>query len=89
MSEALSSVQNAVRVLKAFSSRQRDYGVTELARTLDLSTSTVHRLLRTLQGEHLVEQDKESGRYRSVVLRMDNPRTARILATTSAPTATR
>lgn len=64
MSESLSSVRNAVRVLKAFSSRHRDYGVTELARTLGLSTSTVHRLLRTLQAEHLVEQDAETGRYR-------------------------
>lgn len=64
MSESLSSVRNAVRVLKAFSARHRDYGVTELARSLDLSTSTVHRLLRTLQAEHLVEQDRETGRYR-------------------------
>lgn len=64
MSEALSSVRNAVRVLKAFSSRQREYGVSELARALDLSTSSVHRLLRTLQSEHLVEQDRETGRYR-------------------------
>ena len=64
MAESLGSVRNAVRVLKAFSSRRRDYGVTELARTLGLTTSTVHRLLRTLAAEHLVEQDPETGRYR-------------------------
>ncbi|MBD3782009.1 MAG: IclR family transcriptional regulator [Micrococcales bacterium] len=64
MGESLSSVRNAVRVLKAFSSRRRDYGVTELARALGMTTSTVHRLLRTLQSEHLVEQDPETGRYR-------------------------
>ncbi len=64
MAESLGSVRNAVRVLKAFSSRRRDYGVTELARTLGLTTSTVHRLLRTLASEHLVEQDPETGRYR-------------------------
>ena len=64
MSESLGSVRNAVRVLKAFSSKRRDYGVTELARTLGLTTSTVHRILRTLQAEHLVEQDPQNGRYR-------------------------
>lgn len=64
MTESLSSVRNAARVLKSFSSRSRDYGVTELAHALDLSTSTTHRLLRTLQDEHLVEQDKATGRYR-------------------------
>jgi DNA-binding IclR family transcriptional regulator len=64
MGESLSSVTNAVRVLKAFSSRHRSYGVTELARKLGLSTSTTHRLLATLVAEHMVEQDPESGRYR-------------------------
>jgi IclR family transcriptional regulator, KDG regulon repressor len=64
VAEALSSVTNAVRVLKSFSTRQRSYGVSELARTLDLSTSTTHRLLRTLAAEHVVEQDPQTGRYR-------------------------
>lgn len=66
MSEAdlLSSVRNAARVLKAFSSRKRSFGVSELARKLDLSKSTTHRLLSTLAAEHLVEQDAETGRYR-------------------------
>ena len=59
----LSTVRNAARVLKAFSSKKRSYGVTELARELDLSTSTTHRLLHTLALEHLVEQDPETGRY--------------------------
>lgn len=64
MSESLGSVTNAMRVLKAFSARHRSYGVTELARQLDLSTSTAHRLLATLVAEHMVEQDPETGRYR-------------------------
>lgn len=60
----LSSVRNAARVLKAFSGRNPSYGVTELARHLELSTSTVHRLLSSLAAEHLIEQDPETGRYR-------------------------
>ncbi len=60
----LSSVTNAARLLKQFSSNQRDLGVTELATRLGLGKSTVHRLLATLESERLVEQDPVSGRYR-------------------------
>ena len=63
-SPILGSVTNAVRVLKAFSARQRSFGVSELARKLDLTTSTTHRLLTTLAAEHLVEQNPQTGRYR-------------------------
>lgn len=62
--ERLSSVRNAARVLKAFSSHHTLYGVTELARQLGLSTSSTHRLLRTLESEHLVEHDPATSKYR-------------------------
>jgi DNA-binding IclR family transcriptional regulator len=62
--QVLSSVRNAARLLKEFSSRDREFGVSELARRLELGKSTVHRLLVTLAEEHLVEQDEISGRYR-------------------------
>ena len=51
----LSSVGNAARLLKAFLSREKEIGVSELARRLDLGKSTVHRLLTTLVQEGLVE----------------------------------
>lgn len=60
----LSSVANAARMLKQFTSMDRDLGVTELAARLDLGKSTVHRLLATLAEERFVEQDDETGRYR-------------------------
>jgi IclR family acetate operon transcriptional repressor len=60
----LSSVRSAARLLKQFSSRDRELGVSELARRLDLSKSTVHRLLVTLTSESLLDQDPESGKYR-------------------------
>jgi IclR family transcriptional regulator, KDG regulon repressor len=60
----LSSVQNAVRLLKQFSAQEREFGVSELARRMDLSKSTVHRLLVTLTEENLVEQSQTTGRYR-------------------------
>lgn len=60
----LASVQNAARLLKEFTGREPELGVTELARRLDLGKSTVHRLLTTLAAEELIEQNPETGRYR-------------------------
>jgi DNA-binding IclR family transcriptional regulator len=62
--EGLSSVRNAARVLKAFRSRERELSVAELSRRLDLGKSTVHRVLRTLLAEGLVEQDPQTSGYR-------------------------
>ena len=63
-SSTLSSVRSAARLLKQFSSRDRELGVSELARRLDLGKSTVHRILVTLTAENLLEQDAYSGKYR-------------------------
>jgi DNA-binding IclR family transcriptional regulator len=60
----LSSVRNAARLLKAFSIHERELGVTELAARLGIGKSTTHRLLATLAGEGLIEQDTATGRYR-------------------------
>ncbi len=60
----LGSVANAARVLKSFSSAEREWGVSDLARRLDIAKSTTHRLLATLTDEGLLEQDPLSGRYR-------------------------
>ena len=51
-------------MLKSFSAKNPTWGVSELAVELDLSTSTVHRLLSTLADEGVLDQDDESGRYR-------------------------
>jgi IclR family transcriptional regulator, KDG regulon repressor len=58
----LGSVRNAARLLKEFSRTDRELGVSELARRLDLATSTVHRLLATLAAERLLE--RAPGGYR-------------------------
>ena len=64
MSSTLGSVTNALRVLKSFTATRPDWGVSELARHLDLGKSTVHRLLATMVEERMLEQDPASGRYR-------------------------
>lgn len=63
MSE-LSSVGNAARLLKVFRSRERELGVSELARRLGIGKSSVHRLLSTLVAEGLIEQNPATGCYR-------------------------
>lgn len=60
----LSTVRNAARLLKAFLPREEELGVSELSRRLGLGKSSVHRLLATLLGEGLVEQDPRTGQYR-------------------------
>jgi DNA-binding IclR family transcriptional regulator len=62
--EGLSSVRNAARVLKVFRSRERELGVSELARRLELGKSTVHRALGALAAEGLIEQNPDTGNYR-------------------------
>jgi DNA-binding IclR family transcriptional regulator len=61
---ALSTVQNAARVLKAFLAGDAELGPSELGRRLGLGKSTVHRLLTTLAAEGLIEQDPRTGGYR-------------------------
>jgi IclR family acetate operon transcriptional repressor len=63
-SATLGSVANAARVMKAFTSTEREWGVTDLARRLGIAKSTAHRLLATLTDEGLLEQDATTGRYR-------------------------
>jgi IclR family KDG regulon transcriptional repressor len=58
------SVDKAVAVLKQFNLDEPQLGVSELARRLGLTKSTVHRLLASLRQGGLVEQDPHSRKYR-------------------------
>lgn len=60
----LSSVATAVRLLQAFSEQEAEIGVSELAKRLKVSKSTVHRLAVTLVEANLLEQNPETERYR-------------------------
>ncbi len=60
----LTSVANAVAILKSFTTAAPDWGVTDLAAQTGQSTSSVHRILSTLTDEGLLEQDSATGRYR-------------------------
>lgn len=60
----LSSVANALRLLKAFSDEDAEIGISAFAQRLGLAKSTVHRLASTLIGADMLEQNPETGRYR-------------------------
>lgn len=63
MVKNLSSVANAVRILKMLGASDRPMGVSGIADKLDLSTSTTHRLLSTLQTGGLLERTSSPVRY--------------------------
>jgi IclR family transcriptional regulator, KDG regulon repressor len=60
----LSSVANSIRLTKAFSEDQYEMGISALATRLGLAKSTVHRLATTLVEYDILEQNRETGKYR-------------------------
>lgn len=60
----LSSVANAIRLIKSFSDDEYEIGVSALARRLGLAKSTVHRLAATLLEEGMLEQNAQGEKYR-------------------------
>lgn len=61
-SDTLRSVTRALDVLDCFS-RDAELGVSDIARRLGIAKSTAHRLLTTLCGRGLVEQNPATGHY--------------------------
>jgi DNA-binding IclR family transcriptional regulator len=57
------SVQRAARILRVLATGGPRLGVTEVAERLGVAKPTAHALLRTLEGEGLVVQDTETGKY--------------------------
>ena len=60
----LSSVANAILLMKTFSDEDSELGISVLAERLGLAKSTVHRLAMTLVDAGMLEQNKETGKYR-------------------------
>jgi len=64
MGTRLSSVAAAIKLLKAFTEDETEFGISGLAKRLGLAKSTIHRLATTLVADGLLEQDPQSGKYR-------------------------
>jgi IclR family transcriptional regulator, KDG regulon repressor len=62
--QILSSVSNALRILKSFSTFEPTQKVGDLSVSLGLAKSTVSRLLTTLAHEGFVIKDKNTGQYK-------------------------
>ncbi len=62
--QILSSVSNALRILKSFSTFEPTQKVSDLSESLGLSKSTVSRLLSTLAHEGFVIKEKKTGKYK-------------------------
>ncbi len=60
----MQSIERAAAILRSFTEAEPELRVTELARRLDLTKSTVSRILGTLQKEGLVGKNPETGKYR-------------------------
>lgn len=58
------AVVRSARIIKAFGDGRPEIGVSELARALGLSPTTVHRILSTLTAEGLLEQNPTAKKYR-------------------------
>jgi DNA-binding IclR family transcriptional regulator len=60
----IQSVERAARILRELGGAAPRLGVTELAERLGIAKATVYGLVRTLEQQELVEQDRETGKYR-------------------------
>lgn len=67
----MKTARTTIRLLREFSTKEPELGVSELARRLDLDKATVHRMLRALYAERVVEQDPVTKRYRLGIAILD------------------
>ena len=61
---AKSAIERAVVVLECFTRKEPILGVTEIGQRLGLQKSTVHRLLKEMTKQGLIDRDPGSQRYR-------------------------
>lgn len=61
---SLSSVSNALKMMKAFSDETNELGITELANALDVAKSTAHRIASTLVSDGFLEKNPANDKYR-------------------------
>jgi DNA-binding IclR family transcriptional regulator len=57
-------LDKALRVLMLFTQEQPEWGVTTISRQVDMSKSTVHRILRVLEQHGFLTQDADTRRFR-------------------------
>jgi DNA-binding IclR family transcriptional regulator len=58
------SVARSIEIMRALAGATRGLGVTEVADRLGVAKPTAHALLRTLEAEQIVSQDRVTGKYK-------------------------
>jgi IclR family KDG regulon transcriptional repressor len=64
LSQRIESVAKALTILNLFTVKKQEWGVTEIARELDMQKSTVYRLLATMQEFGFVRKNEDGSAYR-------------------------
>ncbi len=60
----MNSIEKSIQILNYLSNAERNVGITELSSKLSFPKSTVHRILKSLVNYSLVDQEKETSKYR-------------------------
>jgi len=60
----MNSIEKSIQILNYLSSAERSVGITELSSKLLFPKSTIHRMLKSLVSHSLVDQEKETSKYR-------------------------
>ncbi|WP_050184096.1 IclR family transcriptional regulator [Domibacillus robiginosus] len=63
-SSSLSSVTNAMKILRLFSPKQMELSVAEISQQMNLPTSSAHRLITSLTKEGFLSKNPRSKKYR-------------------------
>jgi len=59
----IESIKRAIQVLNSFTFKERELGVTELSKRLNLHKSTIHRILITLEDEDFIVKNQITQKY--------------------------
>lgn len=62
--KGLSSITNAIHLLKIFNKDDYEMGISDMAKKLQLAKSTVYRMASTLASEGLLEKNASNDKYR-------------------------
>ncbi|WFD10613.1 IclR family transcriptional regulator [Tepidibacter hydrothermalis] len=63
MKDIINSIDRALDILMLLYYEQNELGVTEISKAIDISKSTVHRTLATLENKGFVQQNPSNGKY--------------------------
>jgi len=64
LSQSVRAVERALDILLCFNRKEPTRSLTQIAETVEMSKTTVHRLLATLENRRFITRDKTTGLYR-------------------------